>query len=194
MKLEISLLGDFYIVGLLHLDKMLIKAGMQAYGSKDWAARLLQISVPGSDSMSGIVEKRLKRKVRKIYANSGVLLGGPNFGLEAFVDGKTQPVDQVGETMQNMTIGRMTKDMRKRDILGVCRARGIGSITFRWELMEDFDSSLILLECHELGQSLNEPGKFQLVYNITYDGRQSDSQKRDGLDSLEPLSHIYHML
>lgn len=195
MKLEISLLGDYYSIGLLHLDRYLIKAGMRAYGKKEWADVLTGLA--NNADAGGLkleVQQKIKREVRRVYSNSGVLLGGRHFALEAFVDGASVPLEKVEEDSHRISLAKVTGELRKKEILGVCRTTGIGSVTFRWNNVDEFDEDMILLEIHEMSQVLNEPNKFNLIFNITYEGRPADSQRREESDALTPLGHIFHMM
>ncbi|WP_147822262.1 hypothetical protein [Salidesulfovibrio onnuriiensis] len=195
MKLEISLLGDFYTVGLLHLDRHMIKAGMQAYGTKGWARMLGQLaSHEDSGDLWQEVREKTGRAVSRVYAKSGVLLGGKHFCFEVFLDGVSQEFERIEEESHKIRLSKMTERLRKKEILGVCRATGIGSVTFRWDGVDGFDQDMVLLEIHELSQVLNEPKRINLIHNITYEGRAADSQRRDSSENLAPLPHIFHMM
>ncbi len=195
MKLEISLLGEYYILGLIHLDRVTIKNGMRVYGSRDWADVLMRLS--GSDDSSEVVaeiEKKTGRNIRRVYGNSGVIMGGDHFSFEVFMDGAPQDFDEVREKCSPIKLGKVTRNMRAREILGVCRATGIGGMTLCWDGIESFDQTEMLLECHELSQVLNEPEPFNLVFNISYAGKSPDYQKREQRESLTPLKHFFHIL
>lgn len=195
MKLEISLLGDFYAVGLLHLDKYMIKAGMHAYGSKGWTQVLTALATrPGFEELQRKVREKTGKTISRVYGNSGVCLGGPHFGLEVFLDGKHQTFGHVAEKTQRIPLSKVTKKLRKKDILGVCRSTGIGSVTFCWDDVDGFDENKVLLEIHELSQVLNERGVFNLIFNVSYEGRAPDRQRRDGSEVLAPLNHVFHMM
>ncbi|GEM_PF-1157825 len=195
MKLEISLIGDFYTIGLLHLDRYLIKKGMRAYGSKGWAEVLSALaSHEDSGDLLEDVKKKTGKAVSRVYGSSGVLLGGPHFGLEVFLDGRAQSFDHVEEDSHKIPLSKVTKPLRKKDILGVCRASGIGGVTFRWDDVDGFDQDMVLLEIHELSQVLNEDKPFNLIFNVTYEGRAPDRQIRESREGLASLPHIFHLL
>ncbi|KAB1442989.1 hypothetical protein [Pseudodesulfovibrio senegalensis] len=195
MKLEISLLGDYYVVGLMHLDRTTIKNGMRVYGSRDWADALMRMSGSGDSSrVAAEIKERTGRTVRRVYGNSGVVLGGDHFSFEVFMDGVPQNFDKVHENSTRISLGKVTRNMRAKEILGVCRATGIGGITFCWDGVDSFDQSQLVMESHELSHVLNEPNTFKLIFNLFYAGRAADYQRREERDALMPLKHFFHIL
>lgn len=194
MKLEISLVGDYYAIGLIRLDKLAMKAGRAEYGSKGWNRLLTDIAVLHDPTpVLEEAKNKLGRPIELIYSIAGVHLQSSLFGIEVFTNGEPAEFEHVDSKMNSVNITGLTNRFTRKDILGICRSHGIGSVTFRWNEVEDFDDKKIQLDFHDIHEIMNEENTFELVYNIKYDGERADKIIREDGLLLRPMKHYFHM-
>lgn len=193
MKLDVTLVGNYFAVGLLHLTRPMIKAGMQAFGSRKWADILNGISYDREAAkLQEAVKTAIGKRIEVKYAAGGVRLDD-QFGMEVFVDNEEYPYEHVDGKSSLLRIEKFMTGYHRKDMLCECKASGIGSLICRWRDVGTFDESKIRLEYDDLRQVMDYSEPFEVVTMVTYDGKKPDILKRDGGDGLTFEKAVYRI-
>lgn len=193
MKLDVTLVGYYFALGLLRLRRPTIKAGVQAFGSRRWGEILNGIAYgPDAEKLQQAVEAAIGKRIEVPYSGGGVCLD-EQFGMEVFVDSEEHPYEHVDGKSRMIRIASYMHGFTRNDMLCECKASGIGSLICRWQDVGQFDERKIRLEYDDLRQIRNSADPFEVVTGVTYDGRKPDTLKRDSGEGLTASKPVYRI-
>lgn len=193
MKLDITLVGNYFALGLLHLRRPTIKAGVSAFGSRRWGEILNGIAYgPEPEKLQQAVETAIGKRLDVPYSGGGVCLDD-QFGMEVFVDSEEHPYEHVDGKSRMIRLASFMRGFTKNDMLCECKATGIGSLVCRWKDVGTFDERKIRLEYDDLRQVIGSSDPFEVVTGVTYDGHEPDVLRRDDGEGLTPEKPVYRI-
>jgi hypothetical protein len=194
-RLEITLFGTLYSVGLLHMNRGMIKAGMKAYGPTKWNRLVNEIAFDShSRTRVNEVSHTIGQTIKIVYQKIGISMQGHGFGMEVFYGGEFFPVDMVEAKNRTLQPNDLTEDYKVQDILGVFWAKREGAMFYRWDDVEDLSQEDVVLTYEGLGPVLASKRPFDLAIDIKWQGR---SGYRSGMDSKEKCKgpkHVFHVV
>jgi len=194
-RLEVTIFGTQYSVGLLRLNRVMVKAGMKAYGPRKWNRLVNDIALrTHSRKLVNEISHTIGHTIKVEYYGTGIVMQGNGFGMEVFHGGDFFSVDMVKAKNKTLQPSKLMKDYKKGDMLGVFWARRESAMFFRWEDVDEPDQQDIALVYDGMGPVLARKRAFDLALDITWQGRKG---RRVGMDSdgeFETQKHVFHMV
>jgi len=193
-RLEITVLGTLYRVGVVHVSRAIAKSGMRTYGGREWNEILANVALGlGRPNLQSEVQHTLGHELPVPYKVDGVGMQEAFFGLEMFHGGLPLEVDVVEAANKTLDPTRMLKGAGKGDLLGVFWARREGALFFRWDDVEEARGEDVTLAYDRVHRLLNRKGTFDLVTDITWNGKRGRRKGGESHEGFERLKPIFHM-
>jgi len=194
-RLEITLFGTLYSVGMLHMSRDMIKAGMEAYGPGKWNRLVNDIALDThSRKRINEVSHTIGHTIKIVYQGAGISMQGHGFGMEVFYGGEFFPVDMVEAKNRTLQPAELTKDYKVQDILGVFWAKREGALFFRWDDVGVLSQEDMVLTYDGLGPVLALKRPFELALDIKWQGRKGRRVGMDSSDGFKVQKHVFHMV
>lgn len=191
-RLEITLFGTFFVVGALHLTPQTVRAGVKAFGKKQWKKTLTDIALGGGKAaLAKRVSHTIGHPLPLVYEARGIALHDDQFGLEVFFGGRHTPVEVVGAENRTLQPGDLMRDYKSGEMLGVFRASRLGAIHFRWDAAETVRPEEVVLTYDTATALLPDAGAFELALDVTWNG-QVARRHESGKDPLADIRQIIH--
>jgi len=192
-RLEITLFGSLYVVGAIHLPRMVIKAGINAYGQKDWHSIIENITLGMSDKKtvteaSNVVGMALKPSLLL----QGVSMQGRGFGFEVFHGGDFAPVNAVEAENRIVKPAPLLKGSKTGDMLGVFYGQCESAMSFRWDDVEELRQEEIVLEYDSVGLLMGQRKTFDLIQKVTWRGKNGLRKGVGPKPEFHSRKHILH--
>ena len=192
-RLDVSLFGTEYAVSLLHLSGGMVRAGMQAYGPKKWAALFSEVAFnPEAKRLMAKIGHTIGHPIRQELAVRGIALSDKQFGLEAFHKGRFVPISIVEAQNRTLQPQPVMKDYKNGDMLGVFWARRDGAYMYRWPDVEAVEQTGLTLAYDDIGPLLGRKRQFNLVTDVTWRGRSGRLPSRFQEPGFAPLKQVFH--
>jgi len=194
-RLEVTVFGTQYSIGLLHMSRNLIKAGMETYGPKRWSKLISEIACNNnSNKLISDVCHTIGHTIKIVYRSTGIAMHHSGFGMEVFHDGKFFPVNAVGAKSQTLHPSKLMKDYKKNDMLGVFWAKRESSMLFRWDDVNSLKQEEIILVYDSLAPVLARKKPFELTLDVMWKGQKGHQIESARSSDFEPQKHIFHRI
>lgn len=191
-RLDITLFGTFYVVGALHLTPQAVRAGVTAFGKKQWQKTVTDIALGGSTVALGKrVAHTIGHPVPLVYEARGIALHDDRFGLESFLGGRHAPMAVMGAENRTLQPGALMRDYKSGDMLGVFRASRLGALHFRWDVGETVHPEEVVLTYDTATALLPDLGTFELALDVTWNG-QAGRRQESGSEPLADIRQVIH--
>ena len=194
-RLEVSLVGTQYSVGMLHLDRDMIKAGMETYGPRKWNSLVNEIALDKhSGKLISEINHTIGHTLKVVYRGTGIAMRGTGFGMEVFHGGDYFPVEMVEAKNRTLHPSELMEGYKSKDMLGVFWARRESAMLFRWENVDTPRQEEISLAYDDLGPMLARKRPFEIAQNVTWQGHQGQHIEIGRSGPYETLKHVFHMV
>lgn len=193
-RLEITLFGTFYRIGILRLGHEAVKAGMKTYGPKKWHAKVVEIALGmKGNRLTQNISHTIGHPIHEIYHAQGIALHGRTFGMEVFHKGNFAPVDMVEASNRELHPKDLMKDCKRHDVLGVFWAKRDDALFFRWEDVDQLNQEDIVLTYDSLAPILGRKRAFDIVLDVTWQGQAGQRKKMGAKTAFTPMKHVFHV-
>ncbi|MEF2232349.1 MAG: hypothetical protein V3571_15560 [Pseudodesulfovibrio sp.] len=194
-RLEITVFGTLYRLGVLRISRAMAKSGMRTYGGREWNEIMSDIALSLSrPNLLSEVQHTLGHEMPVPYRADGVAMQAAFFGLEMFHGGRPLEVDVVEAANKTLDPGRMLQGAGKGELLGVFWARREGALFFRWDDVDEARGEQVTMVYDRVHRLLNRKGVFDLVTDITWDGRRGRRRGGESLEGFERLKPVFHLV
>ncbi len=195
-RLEVTLFGTVFTVSALYLSRPAVKAAVKTYGPTKWNGIVRDIAL-GTDAKRRMAEvsHTLGHPVRQLYRSRGLAMHDNRFGIEVFFGGEHVPTTMVAAQNRTLQPQDLMEDCKLKDMVGVFWARREGAVTYRWDAVDFSDQGEVALVYDGLAPLLGRKQAFDLVLDVTWQGRRADKRRELGADQpFAPLEHVFHIV
>ncbi len=192
-RLNVTVFGTLYHVGVLHLTPDAMRVGIGAYGKTEWERILKDVALGhGAKNLSREVSHTIGQPLERVYTCSGVAMDGHRFGLEVFHDGEFQDVDTVEAHNKIIHPAQLMREYNKGDALGVFWATQEGGMLFRWDDVGSLQQEEVMLVYDTLSPLLALKKNFNLVQEVSWNGKAGRRKEVDFGTGLHAGRHVFH--
>ena len=194
-RLEVSLFGTQYSVGILHMSHEMVKVGMETYGPRKWNGLINDIALEtNSGKIVNEISHTIGHTIKAVYRSTGMSMQGFGFGLEVFHGGQFYPVDMVEAKNRTLQLSELMEGYKPKDMLGVFWAKRKSVMLFRWDNVKRLKQEDLSLIYDDLGPVLARKRPFEIVLDITWQGQKGQRIQPRHSGSFETLKHVFHMV
>ena len=192
-RLEITLFGTFYMLGALHLTRQCIRAGVSAYGQKQWHQMVSDIALgQGGKKLAVEVSHTIGQPIPVVYRVRGMALHDRGFGMEVFHGGHFRPLDAVEAGNRALQPSVLMQEYAQHDMLAVFWAKRDGAMFFRWDGVDVLNPADVVMVYDSLAPLLAAKTGFDLVLDVTWQGRKGRRKGQDTDGSFHGHGHVFH--
>lgn len=194
-RLEVTLFGTLHSVGMLRMNRTMVKAGMDIYGPRKWNRIVNEIAL-GDHSRKRIneVNHTIGHTIKLEYQESGIVMQGHGFGMEVFYGGEYFPINMVESKNRTLQPSCLMQGYKTQDMLGVFWGRQESAMFFRWEDVGDLSQEDLVLAFDSLAPALAKKRSFDLAVDVTLKGRKGRRKDVEPAGNYEIQKHVFHMM
>lgn len=189
-RLNITLFGTYCVVGAVHLTSAAVRAGIKAYGKKQWQAQIEAIALGENGQLAATVAQAIGHSVPVVHRAKGIALHNDDFGMEVFHNGGHRLVEVVAAQNRALHVGDLVQEYKRGDVLGVFRGERPGVMFFRWDDAESVGGDDVVVEYETMSKLIPDAGIYELIVDVTYRGEAG----RRPEPAPEPLAEVRQVL
>lgn len=192
-RLNITVFGTLYHIGVLHLTPDAMRVGIGAYGKKEWDSILSDVALgQGTKSLYREVVHTIGQPLERVYNEVGVALDGHPFGFEIFLGNEFQAVSMVDALNEVVLPSRIKRRLGPEEALGVYWATQEGGTQFRWDDVDVVHQEDVVLVYDTLSPLLALKHNFNLVREVTWKGKKGRRTTLDFGTGIHLGKQVYH--
>lgn len=193
-RLEVTIFGTEYFVGMVRMNNSMVKAAMKVYGLKKWNKLINDIVLgPGGVTLAKKVGHTLGHPIEVLHLYTGITMQGKGFGMDVFWGGEFFPIDMVESKNKALQPSEVMRDYKAQDILGVFWARRESAMFFRWENVDELRQEDLIFSYDSLAALLAKKRAFDLVSDITLGGVKGRRKKSGAHGGYTSPQHVFHV-
>lgn len=193
-RLEITIFGTEYSVGMVRLSQAMVKAGMDVYGPRKWNRLVNDIALgTGAKTLAKEVGHTIGHPVKTVYRQSGITMQGTGFGMEVFWGGDFFPVEMVESKNRTLQPTKLMQEYKSKEILGVFWGRRESAMFFRWDDVTALKQEDLILSHDNLAPILARKRAFEIVSGITLKGTGGRRKDIEPSGEFEVQKHVFHV-